>query len=104
MGYRKGYSSEYSLIVMFENWKENLDKRGECGASFVDLSKAFECLQHDLLLAKLNTYGFEYKFLKLISVFCKQKEIQNKNQFIFYRMETSPYWRTTEICLRSLII
>ena len=39
---------------MFAKWKENLDNGGECGALFVDLSKVFECLQHGLLLAKLN--------------------------------------------------
>ena len=59
MGYRKGYSSQHSLIAIFEKWKKNLDKGGECGALFVDLSKALDCLQHDLLLAKLNTYGFD---------------------------------------------
>ena len=50
MGYRKGYSCQHSLTAMFEKWKENLDKGGECGALFVDLSKAFDCLQHDLRL------------------------------------------------------
>ena len=59
IGYRKGYSSQHSLFVMFENWKKNLDKGGKCGALFVDLSKVFDCLQHDLLLAKLNAYGFD---------------------------------------------
>ena len=59
---------------MFEKWKENLDKGGECGASFADLSKACDCLQHDLLLAKLNAYGFDYKSLKLISSFLSNRE------------------------------
>ena len=42
---------------MFENWKKNVDKGEKCGALFVDLSKAFDCLLHDLLLAKLNACG-----------------------------------------------
>ena len=63
---------------MFEKWKENLDKGGECGALFVDLSKAFDCLQHDLLLAKLNAYGFDYKSLKLISSFLSNRKYRTK--------------------------
>ena len=78
IGYRKGYSSQHSLIAMFEKWKKNLDKRGECGALFVDLSKAFDCLQHDLLLAKLNAYGFDYKSLKLISSFLSNRKYRTK--------------------------
>ena len=78
MGYRKEYSSQHSLITMFEKRKKNLDKGGECGALFVDLSKAFDCLQHDLLLAKLNAYGFDYKSLKLISSFLSNRKYGTK--------------------------
>ena len=78
MGYRKGYSSQHSLIVMFEKWKENLNQGRECGALFVDLYKAFDCLQHDLLLAKLNAYGFDYKSLNLISSFLSNRKYRTK--------------------------
>ena len=78
MGYRKGHSSQHSLTAMFNKSKKNLDKGGECGALFVDLSKAFDCLQHDLLLAKLNAYGFDYKSLKLISSFLSDKKYRTK--------------------------
>ena len=77
-GYRKGYSSQHSFIAIFEKWKKNLDKRGECGALFVDVSEAFDCLQHDLLLAKLNAYGFDYKSLKLISSFLSNRKYRTK--------------------------
>ena len=78
MGYRKGYGYQHSWIAMFEKWKKNLDKGGECGALFVDLSKAFGCLQHDLLLAKLNVYGFDYISLKLISSFLSYSKYRTK--------------------------
>ena len=78
MAYRKAYNSQHSLIAMFEKWKENLDKGAECGSLFVDLPKAFYCLQHDLLLAKLNVYGFDYKCLKLISSFLSNRKYRTK--------------------------
>ena len=78
MGYRKEYSSQHSLITMFEKRKKNLDQGGECGALFVDLSEAFDCLQHDLLLAKINAYGFNYKSLKLVWSFLSNRKYRTK--------------------------
>ena len=78
MGYRKGYGSQHSLIAMLEKWKKNLDKGGECGALFADLSKVSDCLQHYLLLAKLNAYGFYYKSLQLISSFLSNRKYRIK--------------------------
>ena len=42
---------------MIEMWKENVDNGGAFGAVMTDLSKAFHCLQHGLLTAKLDAYG-----------------------------------------------
>ena len=65
-GFRKGYNSQYCLILMLEKWKNCIDKGGSSGALLTDLSKAFDCLSHDLLIAKLKAYGFSYEALKLI--------------------------------------
>ena len=43
-----------------------VDKKGTAGALITDLSKAFDCLNHKLLIAKLNSYGFSHDSLNLI--------------------------------------
>ena len=51
---------------MIENWKNALDNKKVIAALSMDLSKAFDCLQHDLIITKLHAYGFEMQALKLI--------------------------------------
>ena len=58
-GYRKGHSTEQCVMIMIEKWKKALDEQKVAGAVLTDLSKAFDCLPHDLLIAKLYAYGFE---------------------------------------------
>ena len=52
-GFRKGYSTQDCLLAMVENCKKALDQRNEYGALLTDLSKAFDCLPHGLIVAKL---------------------------------------------------
>ena len=64
---------------MFENSKKNLDNGAKYDALFVNLSKAFSCLQHELLLlAKLNAYGFDYKSVNLISSILSNRKYRTK--------------------------
>ena len=46
--------------------EKSVDNGGSFGALITDLSKAFDCLSHELLIAKLDAYGFDNKSLKLI--------------------------------------
>ena len=72
-GYRVGFSAQHALISLIEKWRITLDKRGYAGAVLMDLSKAFDCLNHDLLIAKLHAYGFNKDSLYLIRNFLKNR-------------------------------
>ena len=65
-GHRKGFNSQHALISLIERWRKSLDNKGYGGAVLMDLSKAFDTLNHDLLIAKLHAYGFDIKTLKLL--------------------------------------
>ena len=56
-GFCKNYNTQHFLLKMLELWKRALDKGKSVGAIFVDLSKTFDTLNHDLLIAKLEAYG-----------------------------------------------
>ena len=45
------------------------DKKEVCGAIMTDPPKAFDCISHDLLTAKLNAYGFDQNALNIIQIF-----------------------------------
>ena len=67
-GYRKGYNTQQALVSpLIEKWKKILDDKGFGGAVLMDLSKAFDTLNHELLIAKLHAYGFNRDSLKLIN-------------------------------------
>ena len=65
-GYRKGFNAQYALISLLEKWRVSLDKMGYGGALLMDLPKAFDTLNHDLLIAKLHAYGFKKSALLLL--------------------------------------
>ena len=51
---------------MIERWKKGSDNCKVAGAVLTDLSKAFDCLNHKLLIAKLQAYGFDDQALSYV--------------------------------------
>ena len=60
-GFRKGFSTHHCLVVMLERWKKALDKSKLARAFLTDRSKAFDCINHELLIAKLEEHGFGHQ-------------------------------------------
>ena len=77
-GFRAGYSAQHCLLAMLEKWKSAVDNKKTFGALLTDLSKAFDCLSHDLLLAKLNAYGFNLPALRLIQSYLSKRKQRTK--------------------------
>ena len=73
-GFRKGFSTQHALLRLMEKLNTSLDKKQKVGLFMMDLSKAFDCVSHDLLLAKLYAYGFGKKSVKLIYSYLKGRK------------------------------
>ena len=67
-GFWKGYDAQDCLLAMLEHWKSEVDKGKVFWALLPDLSKAFDCLSHELIIAKLYAYTFNLAALKLLPV------------------------------------
>ena len=72
-GYKKGFTTQTALLALLEKWKSTLDKKGFAGAVLMDLSNAFNTINHELLIAKLDGYGFSEPSLKLIYNYLKDR-------------------------------
>ena len=62
------------ILRLIEEWKEKLDKGFFAGAVLMDLSKAFDCIPHDLLIAKLNANGFDRQSLVFFYFYLKWRK------------------------------
>ena len=77
-GFRKGFSAQHCLMALLEKWKTCVDQKQICGALLTDFSKAFDCLPHDLIIAKLNAYGFSLSALRLIHDYLSNRKQRTK--------------------------
>ena len=77
-GFRKGDSTQNALFKPLQAWQEELDKCGFVGTILMDLPKAYDCLLHDLLDAKLEAYGVGKAALNLISNYLLHRKQRKK--------------------------
>ena len=77
-GYGKGHRIEQCLTIMLEMWRKPLDEKSSAGGILTYLSKAFDCLNHKLLIAKLEAYGFDISALEFIYNYLKERKQRTK--------------------------
>ena len=77
-GFQKGYSTQHCLLFMLEKWKRAVDNGKVFGILLTDLPKAFDCLSHEFLLAKLHSHGFCISALRLIYSYLANRKQRTK--------------------------
>ena len=77
-GFRKGFSAQHCLLAMLEKWKSAVDNKKTFDALLTDLSKTFDCISHDLLIAKLNAYGFSLPALRFVQSYLTKRKQKTK--------------------------
>ena len=68
-----------------EKWRKCLNKGCISGAILTDLSKAFDCILHDLSIAKLAAYDFDYQSLRIMESFLSNRQQRTKINNAFSR-------------------
>ena len=71
MGFRKNLNTQDFLLNMIKSWKVRLNNGSKVGVKIMDLSKAFESLNLELLLTKLKTYGLDSNSVTLMKRYLK---------------------------------
>ena len=85
-GFRKNYSTETSLLAVTNRWYCNMDKGLLNGVLFLDLKKAFDCVDHQILLNKLAMYGVCDLTLKWFESYLSNRKQTCKVNNIFSEM------------------
>ena len=73
-GFRKNMGTETALLNFVDNIQNTLNENEYAISIFMDLSKAFDVINHKILESKLNHYGFRGKFLEFLLNFIKDRK------------------------------
>ena len=78
-GFCKVHSTQHALFKLLQAREKELDNSGFIGIILMDLSKAYDCLPHDLLIAKLGAYGLDRSNLRLLKNYLNSHKQRTKD-------------------------
>ena len=91
--FRKGFGCQTTLLRLIEDWKTALDQHKSVAAILMDLSKAFDCLPHELLLAKFQAYGLSGGAIELLGSYLRDRQ---------QRIKIGPHTSTWEDLIKGV--
>ena len=89
-GFQKAHSTQHALFRLSQKWQAELDSGGYIGTILMDLSKAYDCLSHDLLITKLVADGLGVGSLNFLLDYLSLRKYRTK--------VGSSYSKWSEIC------
>ena len=95
--YRKVYNSQHVLIRLLEEWRQHLDNNKVVGGVFVELTKAFDCVPPDLLIAKLAAYSADENLLMYIYSYLSNKNQCVRINNVHSRSQNANFWGTSRV-------
>ena len=101
--YRKSFCSDHVLIrpMLIEDRKKSLDDKNYVGAVLMNFSKAFDCIPHDLLIAKMSADEFPMDTLFFMYCYLKRRKQNVKINNIENLLKNISFCSTTRLNIRS---
>ena len=84
--YRQGQSTQQLLVPLIEEWWKRLNNNIYVGAVIMNWSRAFDCIFHDLVIAKLAAYSLSLSDLKLMLSYLSYCQQCVKKQYLVFRL------------------
>ena len=98
-GFHKTHSTQHALFRLIQSWQIEFDESGFVGTILMDLSKGYDCLPHDPIVAKLEGYGLAKESLQLISDYLSYGKQRKKigsamviGSISFAEFLNAPFW------------